>query len=194
MFDSLFDLAQYGRIHATIRPAEDRPGMPATPAVLYIETSHPRDVNVGGGTVQWSGWFAPTDRDHIEGLNAILRVVADYISDAGRTAAALRSAILDRDIARRTQKDAATRLDRVLHGRTPAFGEILVRVDQRTGAAWLLDPVRKDAGFGLYFPSLADLWREHPELRPIRWGADADGPVLIVSAFAMCPAAKPEAP
>lgn len=187
MFDNLFNLSRYGRIRATIRPAEDRAGVASTPAVLYVETSLTRDANVGGGTVQWSGWFAPTDPDHIEGLNALLRVIADYVSDAGRAAATLRGAIIDRDSARRAQQDAAVRLDRVLHGRTPAFGEILVRVDPHNGSAWLLDPVRKDAGFGLRFPSLNDLWREHPELRPVRWGADADGPVLIVAAFAMCP-------
>ena len=73
----------------------------------------------------------------------------------------------------------------MLLGTTPAFGEIFVRVDPHNGSAWLLDPVRLDSGFGLRFASLADLWIAHPELRPVRWGADADGPVLIVAPLAL---------
>ncbi len=36
----------------------------------------------------------------------------------------------------------------------------------------------EEAGFGLRYSSLTDLWRAHPELRPVRWG----GGDLIVDA------------
>jgi hypothetical protein len=143
-------------------------------------------MTVGGGVVQWSGWFnSDADEQHIGALNVLLQVVADLFNEAGRTAAIVRNALEDRNAARRAQRIAEDRLERVLLGTTPAFGDIFVRVDPHNGSAWLLDPVRRDSGFGLRFASLADLWIAHPELRPIRWGADAEGPVLIVAPLAL---------
>lgn len=36
--------------------------------------------------------------------------------------------------------------------------------DAWDGAVWLLDPEKQDGGFGLYFASLAEVRRAHPEL------------------------------
>lgn len=79
-------------------------------------------------------------------------------------------------------RDSETRLDAVLLGKRRMFGEGLVRVAE-DGVAWLLDPVKQESGFGLRFPTLADLWRAHPELRPVRWS----GGDLIVDATIALP-------
>jgi hypothetical protein len=80
------------------------------------------------------------------------------------------------DLARRSQIVAnrlREDLTRVLSGRR-IRGSFLVQLDDR-GGAWLQDPEKGDAGFGLYFKSLSDLWRAHPDLRPVEW---ADGRLI----------------
>lgn len=87
------------------------------------------------------------------------------------------------DIARRA---AEARVDAML-GQTPA-GRLMgdgchVRPhtgDDWAGPVWLLDPVKGFAGFGFQFPSLADLWRAHPYLRPAATGHDSAGPWMRV--------------
>tara|TARA_R110000822_G_scaffold112771_4_gene243755 strand:+ start:1913 stop:2449 length:537 start_codon:yes stop_codon:yes gene_type:complete len=72
------------------------------------------------------------------------------------------------------------RLARTLTGQSLVFGEVLITITER-GEAWMQNPAKGDSGFGLCFPSLADLWQRHPELRPVRWV----GGQLICAALAM---------
>lgn len=181
----LASAAELGRVTATFRPATDNPGRGASPARVYITTEKRRDESVGGGLVSWTGYVdVGGNADHLDALNGLLSLVCEAISDVGLLAAQVRNAFADKRAADARRADAEERLRRVLTGRNFAHGECFVRVGD-DGSAWLLDPVKRDAGWGLRFPSLTDLWRDHPELRPVRWGADPRGPFLIVSPMAL---------
>jgi hypothetical protein len=152
------------------RRVEVVPGGPSRPAWLHInDGTH----DVGASVV--------VDSSDTTFAGVVADTIASIIPDATLAIARARHA-QDRaeDRARKAhaaQRDANDRLDAVLHGRRRLFGEALVRV-AADGVAWLLDPRKQESGFGLRFASLADLWRAHPELRPVRW----DGGDLIVDA------------
>jgi hypothetical protein len=119
--------------------------------------------------------------------NALAEVIVAALGGADVPAARLRSAQQDvADANDRSQRMAnllrvaEIRLERTLTGRSCVTGEVWVDVAS-DGTAWMHDPIKGAGGFGLRWPSLADLWRAHPELRPVRW---ADGR-LICAALAL---------
>jgi hypothetical protein len=175
-------VAGLGRLTATMIPAEERPGMSPHPARLYIATEKPRPANMGGGVVAWTGYI--NVNDEIVALNGLLSLVCEVITEAGRTAATVRNVIVDKQAAELKYTTAKRRLRATLTGRVGVTGDLFVR-READGSVWLLDPDKREAGFGFRFGSLDELWRTHPELRPIRWGADERGPFLIVASMAM---------
>lgn len=181
-------IAALGPLSARLsRPAEVRPGQAGLPARIDITTSIPRPASVGGGVVRWSGYVDFVDREHVDKLNTLLHLLMELLGDVGPLLAAVRNAFEAADAARAAQRQAEEKLEQVLTGGPSlARGTFYIAVDAQ-GRAWLQDPVKRANGFGFRFPSLADLWRAHPELRPVRWGEDADGPFLIVETFAMEP-------
>lgn len=156
-------------------------GGPDRPARFYIKSRCPRPVSIGGGTVSFSGSISlGGNADWVSALNAIGRVMAEAISDASRLLAVTRTAFDVRTAAQDEARAANRRLARVLHGdRISGPAHVSVADD---GSVWLQDPEKRDRGFGFRFDSLADLWRAHPELRPVVWGADERGPYLTVEA------------
>ena len=156
------------------RRAEEVNGGPNRPAWLHI--------NDGTRSV---GASVTVDHHDHEFASAVADAIAEVLPDATRAIAEARLAQADpEDRARRSRAKAvatAARLDAVLHGRRRVFGEALVRVTER-GEVWLLDPVKQEAGFGLRFASLAELWLEHPELRPVRWQG---GDLIVDSTIAL---------
>lgn len=124
----------------------------------------------------------------VDRANAVADAIAEVLPDATQAIDRARRAYVEAEERTKNEysarMDAETRLDAVLHGRRCLFGEAMVRVVE-DGSAWLMDPVKQEAGFGLRYPSLADLWRAHPELRPVRW----DGGDLIVDATIALPEA-----
>lgn len=149
-----------------IKPAATIPGAAPEWAWVYVDdaTIYVRPV-CGGDDV----------------ANAVAARIADALQRYDEATASLRNEIADlRAKLSRSDgalKDTRARLDAVIGGRRRFFGEALVRVAD-DGAVWLLDPVKREAGIGLRFSSLSALWREHPELRPVRWS----GGDLIVDA------------
>lgn len=160
------------------REASAAEGGPPISAILKIETSIPRPPNAGGGLEGWNLWLNP-GAGPIEAFNVILGTIADSISDAGRLAALVRNAFADKRAADEARERAEKRLRDTLTGRA-IRGRFLVQLED-DGRAWLQDPERGDRGFGLRFASLAELWRTHPDLRPVEWS----GGRLIVESFAM---------
>jgi hypothetical protein len=57
-------------------------------------------------------------------------------------------------------------------------GRTRVRITER--GVWLLDWEKDSRGFGLWYETIADLWREWPELRPVACGQDEDSPWMEV--------------
>ena len=159
-----------------IRAAATATGAPSSLAVVYL---HGPD-GLPAGTV-----VADLHNDDVS--NAAEQLFADALSGAQGHIRALdmaeqraRDAEAARDAAHRAQSRANARLERVLTGRSLIFGEVLVSV-AADGSAWMQDPIKGDAGFGLHFADLATLWRCHPELRPVRW----DGGRLVCAALRM---------
>ena len=152
------------------RRAEDVPGHRHRPALIY--------VNDGA---RETGACVMVDHSDIEFAAVVADAIAAILPDATLAIAWAKQAQAQAEEqatrAHSKRVDAEQRLDHVLHGKRRLFGEALVRVYE-DGSAWLLDPIKQERGFGLRFPSLADLWRFHPELRPVRW----DGGELIVDA------------
>jgi hypothetical protein len=160
-------------------------------SALAIESYRPATVVPGGPDLP--GWLHVNDGTHATGASVLVShsstafaaLVADAIAEVlpNATLVIARAKQAQAEAEQRTGRahaaelDAKANLDAVLHGRRRLFGEALVRVAEDC-SAWLLDPVKREAGFGLRYPSLADLWRAHPELRPVRW----DGGDLIVDA------------
>lgn len=86
------------------------------------------------------------------------------------------------------QREAERRLARLLTGTPPmALGEWIVRVIKREAGdeVWLLNPDGEFKRAGLWFSSLEQLWRAHPNLRPIAWGEDKHGPWLRVASVTL---------
>jgi len=156
------------------RRAENVKGQRHRPALVY--------VNDGGGS---PGPSVLVDCHDIDRANVVADAIAEVLPDATTAIGQARALQSEAEVRARhaysEERDAKSRLDAVLHGRRILYGEALVRVTD--GEAWLLDPVKQEAGFGLRYPSLADLWRAHPELRPVRW----DGGDLIVDATIALP-------
>ena len=165
-------------LRVTVTHPETRPGGPDRPAQLRVE---------------WPGGSLAMYSTFVEGrgaASAVLDHIAVAIPACGADLADIRSHLEQAekvaDDAKRAARRYRERLRAVL-GETRgigAFGDILVREIPGAGA-WLLDPEKREAGFGLRFDSLDDVWRSHPHLRPVRWGADADGPFLIVRPLAL---------
>lgn len=178
-------IAGLGLLEARLlRPAEAVDGQASRPAWLEIKTAIPRPPNVGGGFVTWRGYIDGTDREHLDKLNLLLGLLMEITRDVGPLLAAVRNAFRNADVAREARRRTEARLAGVMQGSPNARGTFFVRVDAQ-GQAWLQDPIKRDGGLGFVFPTLADLWRAHPELRPVRWGDDETGPCLFVEAFSM---------
>ena len=156
------------------RYAQERPGQGAIPLMLRItygdrETSlyasHVPDGHVDAINAAADALVAAAHPGTLE-LERLQRVARDRLDSAKE--------------AHRARAEAQGRLARVLKGKSPFFGRLLVRV-YPSGEAWLLDPDKQERGFGRCFGSLAELWQTHPELRPVAWGDDG----LLVDGLAM---------
>ncbi len=170
-------IAALGVTKATLsRETSEQAGTCNVPAMVTIDTSIVRSRNSGGGTVGWS-FYVNCESGRENGLNALLRHLCDIINSATYVAATVRNAYENRRLAEERAVKSETKLAKVLGGGR-IRGQFLVRLTD-TAEVWLLDPVKKDAGFGLCFSSLGSLWQAHPDLRPVRW-ADGD---LIVEAW-----------
>ena len=65
---------------------------------------------------------------------------------------------------------ARNALQAAVEGKRRFFGPVLMspeKKDEWSGAIWLQDPVKRSAGFGLRFESLAAVRAAHPELWPV---------------------------
>ena len=159
-----------------VRSAVTRPGAASALAVVHVDSP---DGSPAGTVI--------ADLHHDDVSTAAAQMFADALAGVRGHVRALevaeqraRSAENARAAAVRGQNAANARLSRVLTGRSLTFGEVLVSV-AADGSAWMQDPIKGDAGYGLHFSDLATLWRCHPELRPVRW---ADGR-LVCAAMAM---------
>lgn len=160
----------------SLRPAVTQPGAASALAVAHVDGP---DGSPAGTVI--------ADMHHDDVSTAAAQMFADALSGVRGHVRALEvaeqracAAEDARAAARRGQSAANARLSRVLTGRSLTFGEVLVSV-AADGSAWMQDPVKGDSGFGLHFANLSDLWRCHPELRPVRW----DGGRLICAAMAL---------
>lgn len=103
--------------------------------------------------------------------------------------------IADRDEAHECARRAHSRQlaaeERVAYltgAKVRTMGRARVRTDpHHAGMVWLLDPGKGWDGFGYSFPSLDDLWRQMPDLRPVAWGEDEDGPWMDVESRPVTP-------
>ena len=156
------------------RRAEAVPGYSPRPAWIHVND----------GTRQ-TGASVLVDHSDPEFATTVADAIAAILPDATLSIASALAAQAEAEQRSRQShavcQAAQGRLDAVLHGRRRLFGEALVRVAD-DGVAWLLDPVKQEAGIGLRYPSLADLWREHPELRPVRW---ANGDLIVDATIAL---------
>ena len=94
------------------------------------------------------------------------------LADAEATIARLRDALQRVQ----TERDRAVRaLEAAVEGKRRFFGPVLMapeKKDDWSGPIWLQDPVKRNAGFGLRFESLAAVRAAHPELWPVSSSAD----------------------
>lgn len=177
IIDTCEQIAALGPIRARIqRRAEAGNGGPSRPAWVLLETAMERPANIGGGRVSWTLYADPGgNSDHTDKLNALLSLLCDVVTDTGVVAAQVRNAWQARADARKGERQAETRLARVLDGRR-IRGRFLVQMDDVRGGVWLLDPEKGPAGLGFWFESLDALWRAHPDLRPVSW---EDGRLIV---------------
>lgn len=109
--------------------------------------------------------------------------IAAFIRDAGPKIARLEMDIMT---ARSERNSAQRSLEHLTTGRvTFTHGPFDLRPDPQNdgldiwrGAVWLLDPEKGFNGFGISYQSLAQLWRDMPDLRPVGTGSDAVGPFI----------------
>lgn len=139
---------------------------PHVPAVVKIQTSVRRPAEEGGRTVSWTLWAAAMSGEE-EAINTLLRMVCEIINDATVVCATVRNAYEDKRAAEARAKLAEGKLASVLRP-SGIRGRFLVRT-YPSGEVWLLDPQKQESGWGLSFPSLDELWRAHPDLRPVSW-------------------------
>lgn len=173
-------LKSMGVLKATLtREAEPNPGGPGRSAWLSIET----DIDsLGGRKVAFTGFFDTYQHHGL--LNTTLRLVGDMIENAGLYAATLTNAIEDKRTADHKAEAERKKAAGVLDGKSGnvAFGDVLIEVTI-DGAAWMMDPIKRSAGFGFRFDSLDELRRTHPNLRPVSWTNEG----IICRPFAMEP-------
>lgn len=113
----------------------------------------------------------------IEDHAAALAKLRAELEDEQRKAAALKEA---RDRLKCSLRSAEERIEHLTNpGKQRLFGKARIRTFA-DGSVWLLDPVKDTAGFGFYYPLLADLWRVWPDLRPIECGQDESSPWMLV--------------
>lgn len=160
----------------TVRDAKTNPGAARALAVVYLDDS--AGQSMGSVAFGLTSDAANTAAAHL---------FADALAGTERYLMLLRAAEdrAERAEAGRKREHVARlaadqRLARTLTGRSVVFGEVMVAVADN-GEAWMQNPAKGDGGFGLCFPSLAELWRCHPELRPVRW----DGGRLVCAPLAM---------
>lgn len=182
--ESLIETAQklksMGVLKVTLtREAEPTPGGPDRPAWLRIETDI--DQECGKGKHGFTGHFYTYA--HHDLLNATLRLVGDMIENAGLYGAILTNAIEDKRAAERRAEIERKKAAGVLDGKrgNVAFGDVFIEITD--GAVWMLDPVKRGNGFGFRFDSLDELWRAHPNLRPVSWTDEG----IICRPFSMNP-------
>ena len=121
------------------------------------------------------------DHYDVDAVNNTLGLLAAAVGPAAQQAAELErvggllaDATEKHRRALRLYRDARQRLAEIYEAR-PTRGRFLVEIDDR-GGAWLLDPVKGDAGLGFRYRTLADLWADRPGLRPVEW---TDGRLLV---------------
>jgi hypothetical protein len=158
------------------------PGHASRPARFWLRTQVPRPPSIGGGYVSFSGMLdLGGNTDWIEDLNTMGQLVARAFTEVGWLLACVHRAYQALNTAREQARRAEEKMARTLTG-----GRIRGRYHvalTKSGQAWLQDPEKRDVGFGLRFESLGELWRAHPELRPVAWGADERGPYLTLEPF-----------
>lgn len=162
---------------------------------LRFETDRETIIGTTGErhALEFSVLVSAVDEQHRPAVLAFLEALRHAGREFGRLAEELRNA---NDSAQRADERAALaklradraeqRTEAVLGGRHGLLGSgtAEVRPHDRatwTGAVWLLDPVKRWAGFGFQFNTITDLWRAHPYLRPLAAGADDDGPWMLVA-------------
>lgn len=163
----------------SVRMADHVPGGAPNPAAVWFS------VTTEDGRHGSAGFYATTASEFSD---IVVALAAEVLPSASTTIASAKdeaSRACERAKAsHRLAEERRAVLAAALEGRA-LFGEALVVVGP--DGVWLQDPVKRDAGFGMRFDTLGDLWTTFPQLRPVRW---QDGN-LIVSAWAL-PAGKVE--
>lgn len=155
----------------TADATEERPGGPARPARLHAENA--AGVSVG----MWASYGPANAADaFVADIAAVLPDASRAIALAEDRAAAAEARAEACAASLRGERDRTRRL--LAGGRF--FGRVLIQVDE-SGRAWAMDPCKRDRGFGFRFESLAVLWRQWPDLRPVAW----EGGDLICESFAL---------
>jgi hypothetical protein len=107
---------------------------------------------------------------------------ANVVSDGERRAHKVTVSRLSESLERANERARMARsaLESALNGRRRFFGPVLCVAgpDGWSGEVWLLDPQKRESGFGLVFDSLAHLREMHPELWIVR--PEVDGILLDV--------------
>lgn len=151
------------------------------------------DIGVTGIEIMVSGCYAPGAGGLADGpkQQALAERIAADIENHAAALAKLRAELEDEQRKAAALKEARDRValslrsaeERIEHltspGKQRLFGNARIRTFA-DGSVWLLDPVKDTAGFGFYYPSLADLWRVWPDLRPIECGQDESSPWMLV--------------
>jgi hypothetical protein len=123
--------------------------------------------------------------------NKAARLVAERICDGEEHVSRLQAeadalrldnrALWGRVAALRTElRTAQTINEAAIAGRRRFFGAVLmtpVTPGDWTGEVWLLDPAKRERGYGLRFNSLAEVRALHPELWVVR--VEPDGAILL---------------
>lgn len=124
--------------------------------------------------------------------------IAEIIRDTVEAASAVEAenSLLREGIQReRSARVAAqSRLEHMLGHRRRLHGAVVVRPDDGAvfdGPVWLLGKGRDWGSLGIRYESLAELWRECPDYRPVAWGVDDLGPWLEIAQLPMTDGSTP---
>jgi hypothetical protein len=151
------------------RPPEAVPGGPHRPGALWIESKAGR-----------CGWYQidGSVEAGAEAYDAIIRALEPSEHKFANLTDSREQAQESAKKWENAWRRADERLRIAMNGGR-FFGRVLCVVTDN--GVWLQDPEKRDKGFGLRFASLAHVWREFPDLRPVSW----DGGDLILESFAM---------
>lgn len=175
-------------------------GAATTLDLRNAEVSH-YGPNASGGRpvrVEWPGIKArvevqvrPLGAEDQADADELANMIAMDVGEVSRVRTECRAQVTAAVLRR---KDAERSVDLMTAPGQRFFGAVLVRPlrgNDWTGAVCLVDPVKGFGGFGFEFPSLVDLWRSMPDLRPESAGQDETGPwIKVVSLQIKAPASE----